>query len=340
MEPQHIDYGILDNARQIYADVVTELFQRRNVVACGLGYKIASGKPTHELSLVVSVTHKMPASALAPEDLIPQTVSGLDTDVVETGRIRAFAQDPRARWRPAQPGISIGHEAITTGTFGLLVQREGQTHILSNNHVLANTNDCEIGDAILQPGPADGGTGNDRIAALADYEPLRFGDEEPTCSIADTIARILNWMAKTAGSSHRLKATQATPALNLMDAALALPDQPDLVLPGVVGIGLPTGAANPTLGQQVQKMGRTTGLTQGNITQINVTVDVSYGVQSARFTDQIFATPMSSPGDSGSAILGMDRKVVGLLFAGSDRITILTPIQRVLDRFEVDVVTV
>ena len=274
MEP-HIDYGILDNARQVFAGVVGELFQRRNVVACGLGYKITSGKPTGRLSLMVSVTHKMPASELTSEDLIPRSVSGLETDVVETGRIRAqTVKDPRARWRPAQPGISIGHRDITAGTLGLLVQREGQAYILSNNHVLADTNAASIGDSIYQPGPADSGTGNDRIATLADFEPVNFGDADSNCSIAQTLAGALNLMARVAGSTHRLLTIQATPALNVMDAALALPDQPDLVVPEVAGIGMPTGAAEPMLGQKVQKMGRTSGLTKGTITQINARIIV------------------------------------------------------------------
>jgi len=340
MEP-HIDYGILDDARQIFTEVVNELFQHRNVVACGLGYKVTSGKPTGKLSLVVSVTHKMPAADLTSKDLIPSSVSGLETDVVETGRIRALtAKDPRARWRPAQPGISIGHRDITAGTFGLLVQREGQAYILSNNHVLADTNAAGIGDPIYQPGAADSGTSNDRIATLSDFEPINFGDVEPTCRIAETLAGGLNWMARIAGSTHRLQTLKAAPSLNLMDAALALPDQLSLVTPEVAGIGMPTGAAEPMLGWEVQKMGRTSGLTKGTISQISVTVDINYADRVARFSDQIFTTPMSSPGDSGSSILNLERQAVGLLFAGSERVSIFTPIQRVLDRFEVDVITV
>ena len=86
-------------------------------------------------------------------------------------------------------------------------------------------------------------------------------------------------------------------------------------------------------------MGRTTGLTQGYVTQVNVTVNVNYNGRTARFADQMIAGGMSSPGDSGSTILDMDRKAVGLLFAGSSSTTIFTPMQRVLDRFGVSVIT-
>jgi hypothetical protein len=84
-------------------------------------------------------------------------------------------------------------------------------------------------------------------------------------------------------------------------------------------------------------MGRTTGLTQGTVTQVAVTANVDYAGRTARFTDQVITSPMSSPGDSGSGILDMSCNVVGLLFAGSERITIFTPIQRVLDRFGVSI---
>lgn len=327
------------SAQIIYRQAVGELFKLKNVVATGLGYKIRGTEQTDELSLIVSVIQKVPASELEAKDLIPQAISGLPTDVVETGVIRAqMPEDCRARRRPAQPGISVGHYAITAGTFGLLVQRNGQPYILSNNHVLANSNAAATGDAIYQPGPADGGTAADKVATLIEFEPLDFGDNPGECSVAQAAAAFLNLIARLTGSSHRLAPIKQTSGLNLMDAALALPDAPSLVLNEILGIGIPTGITEPVLGQAVQKTGRTTGLTQGIVTQINATVNVDYAGRTAQFTDQIFTTAMSSPGDSGSGILDMQERVVGLLFAGSERATIFTPIQRILERFNVEIV--
>jgi hypothetical protein len=328
------------SAQTIYRQAVGDLFRRKHVVACGLGYKICGAVQTDELSLVVSVTRKVPNSELNLEDLIPQAVSGLPTDVVETGRIRAqMPEDYRVRRRPGQPGISIGHSEVTAGTFGLLVQRGDQLYILSNNHVLANCNAAATGDAIYQPGPADSGTAADQIATLAEHEPLDFGDNPGECHIARTLATFMNYIARLTGSDHRLEPVKQTPGLNLMDAALALPDAPSLVVSEVLGIGIPTGLGEPYLGQTVQKAGRTTGTTQGIVTQVNVTVDVDYAGRTARFTDQVFASPMSHPGDSGSGILDMERQAVGLLFAGSERVTIFTPLERILTRFAVELVT-
>ena len=167
--------------KQVKGAYVHELLKKRNVVGVGLGYKISQGVSTGELSLVVSVTRKeVDPSALAAEDLVPRALDGVKTDVVETGVLRAFQLGPRDRWRPVvPPGVTVGHYRITAGTFGCLVRRGEEVFILSNNHVLANSNNAQQGDAILQPGAADGGTTDDRIATLADYVPLDFGTTSP-----------------------------------------------------------------------------------------------------------------------------------------------------------------
>ena len=62
------------------------------------------------------------------------------------------------------------------------------------------------------------------------------------------------------------------------------------------------------------------------------TVRVDYGGgRSALFTGQIMASAMSDGGDSGSAVFDAERRLVGLLFAGSEFATVLSPIQAVLD---------
>lgn len=316
-----------------------DLLGRRNVVGCGIGYKVREGVPTRELSLVVSVTHKVHQSALAAEDLIPAQLEGIPTDVVELGMLRAF-QGPRDRWRPVvPPGVSIGHIHITAGTFGCLVRRGSDLFILSNNHVLADVNKGKPGDHILQPGPADGGTGVDAIATLEEFIPLDFGTSEPECRIATLLATGLNTLAELVGSQHRLEPVRQTPGVNRVDAALARPISTDIVCPDILGIGVPTGVGEATLGMPVQKSGRTTGHTTGIITQIDATVRIDYYGPSALFEGQLVASPMSQPGDSGSAVLDNERRVVGLLFAGSDAATIINPIADVLTALRVEIVT-
>ncbi len=316
-----------------------DLLNRRNVVGCGIGFKVSQGVRTEELSLIVSVTHKVDPSTLSAQDLVPTEVDGVRTDVVQTGVLRAF-QAPTDRWRPVvPPGVTVGHYQITAGTFGCLARRGEELFILSNNHVLANSNNGKVGDPILQPGPADGGVADDRIATLADFVPLDFGTKEPECAIAGLLATILNGMAALTGSHHRLQPVQQTAGVNRVDAALALPLRPDLVNSEILYIGTPIGTSTPSLGLRVQKSGRTTGYTTGTVTQIDATVRINYNGPTALFEGQVVTTPMSQPGDSGSAVLDEEKRVVGLLFAGSDAATIFSPIDAVLTALNVEIVT-
>lgn len=316
---------------------VRDILKHRNVVACGIGYKVTDGKQTDELSLVVSVTHKVHPSALAAEEMIPRELDGICTDVVELGVLCAH-QLPTDRWRPAVPGCSVGHFRVSAGTFGCLVRRGEELFILSNNHVLSNCNECNPADAILQPGPADGGEMEDRIAELAEFIPLDFGVAEPECVMAGMVADVGNRLAELLGSEHRLQAMRRTPGVNQVDAALARPLTPDLVTNEILFIGPPTGVGVATLGTGVQKSGRTTAHTTGIITQIDATVQIEYYGPSALFENQLIATVMSEPGDSGSAVLNEDREVVGLLFAGSEHATIINPIQSVFSMLDVELV--
>jgi hypothetical protein len=323
-------------AKQRHLDSILRL---PNVIACGVGYKNAGRATADEVAVIVSVTRKLPAAVLAATELIPRLVDGIRTDVVETGVLRA-CQGPRERWRPViPPGVSVGHIEATAGTLGCLVHRAGEAFILSNNHVLANTNRCQVGDPILQPGRLDGGAPADRIATLADYVPLDFGGEAPTCRVASAIEQGLNALAGAIGSQHRLMTYQRTEGINRVDAALARPDDPAMLTPEIVGIGRPRGVRRATLGTPVKKSGRTTGCTEGRIIQIDVTSTVAYGPAQARFYGQLMATGMSQPGDSGAAVLDAENFVVGLLFAGSENSTLVTPIHAVLEALRVDVVT-
>jgi hypothetical protein len=288
------------------------------------------------LGLIVSVKHKADVSALAAKDLVPRALNGFKTDVVETGRFRALDVNPREQWRPASPGVSVGHPGVTAGTFGCLVRRGDDVFILSNNHVLADVNEGKLGDPIFQPAVADGGTAGDRIATLADYVPIDFGTSAAECRVAELLSRSLNYVAAAFGSSHELRAVKKTPGVNRVDAALARPLSPDLVKSEILNIGVPVGVGEITLGMAVQKMGRTTGYTQGRITQIDATVRIDYEGPTALYTGQIVASPMSQGGDSGSAVLDMDRRVVGLLFAGSDGASIINSIDEVFSALSIE----
>jgi hypothetical protein len=266
----------------------------------------------------------------------PQTVAGVDVNVVLTepfvsfadppswvrpaGRLEADAEsevDPKAGFpRPVPIGVSTGHPNVTAGTIGARVTDGQRIFALSNNHIFANNNGAEPGDYFLQPGVVDGGRNpEDALGTLYDFEPIDF------CG-------------------------QAMCPFNKLDAAIAL-TTPDDLGTGTPEDGYGTPRSNPveaTLGMRVQKYGRTTGHTIGRVTGVNATIDINYRTGTARFEGQIIISDgdFSTGGDSGSLVvskglLGADRRPVGLLFAGSSTNTIANPIGLVLDRFGVAV---
>lgn len=303
---------------KIFQENQDMFFAKQNVVGVGIGHKIKNGQDMDEECITVFVSQKLDKALLKDSDLIPENLSGLKTDVVETGVILAgealasqneevVAESLARRIRPAMGGYSVGHYRITAGTIATMVYDNigdygipPKFYILSNNHVLANSNDASIGDPILQPGPIDGGTiPSDIIAYLSRYIPIKF----------------------ISGS---------TIPINYVDAAIAEGQFHDLNRE-IYWIGYITGINNnPQIGNIVRKTGRTTNFTTGKILATNAIVDVNYGSgRVARFADQIITTNMSAGGDSGSLLCDISRKAVGLLFAGSSSITIFNRIANV-----------
>lgn len=289
-----------------------------NVVGVAIGYKQSKGVMTDEAAVVVLVETKKPAAALSAAQTIPRDLNGMPTDVYEVGQIRALVT-PRDRFRPVIPGgVSVGHYKVTAGTLGIIVtdRSTGEKLILSNNHVLANSNEALIGDPILQPGAIDGGLNPaDMVARLERFIPLLYLEDpvpvtptpspspspspSPTptptpgksgCDVVDVFVSILNAIASIIGSTRRVQsvqahtagttgtAAQATAAApeNRVDCAVAKIINPAMFSSEIRNIGQVTGTKPPTLGMRVRKNGRTTDFTQGSITLLNATVNVAY----------------------------------------------------------------
>ncbi len=320
----------IEGIKELQARQQIEILAFQNVVGVGVGKKVVAGRETEEHCLSVFVDQKLPLEAIHKDSRIPKSIDNIKTDVIETGvlfagvetmaprePVKAVAPGPAIteeigievltrRIRPAMGGYSVGHYQITAGTYATAVidmlpypGMPQHTYILSNNHVLANSNNSRLGDPILQPGPYDGGqVGRDTIAHLSRFVPIRF-----------------------------ITAT-ATP-VNLVDAAIAEGEFADLDRE-IYWIGYTRGSVPPLIGTIVQKTGRTTNYTTGKITAINATVNVNYGGgQVARFERQIVTGPMSAGGDSGSLLLDLEEHAVGLLFAGSSQATIFNDIRYV-----------
>jgi len=244
-------------------------------------------------------------------------------NVIHTGPIDAYAH--RHRERPSPCGISVGHFKITAGTQGALArgrsgERVNRLLMLSNNHVLANSNAGSVGDNILQPGPADGGVNpGDRVAVLEKWVPINFaatGANFVDCATGWCWPNLVRkeFIFRSGGSwaYFRVGSTPIAAAINM----------------------------------PVGKSGRTTQLTNGRVIDINASIRVNYGTAgTANFRDQITIRgnnmTFSQGGDSGSLIWTWDsrRLPVGLLFAGGGEFTFANKIARVLDALDINLFT-
>ncbi|MFQ5838302.1 MAG: hypothetical protein ACE5HJ_05915 [Thermoplasmata archaeon] len=292
-----------------------ELLRKANVIGLAVGKKVVGGEETEELCVVVLVRRKVAEAELRPQDLIPRRVDDVKTDVVETGEVRALGlqvlkshRKATDRWRPAPGGVSVGHHRVSAGTLGCVVQRGSEAFILSNNHILADSNRGRSGDSILQPAPLDGGkVPDDTIALLEEFVPIRWSLGLP---------RFLSTLFQRR---------------NRVDCGIARPTQRDDLADEVRLIGAVRGTEEASIDLPLLKSGRTTGLTKGRVTHLEATVSVTYGRgRVALFEDQILAPSMSEGGDSGSLVVDEKNRAVGLLFAGNDKVTVLNRIENVL----------
>jgi hypothetical protein len=241
-------------------------------------------------------------------ELRPETEGGLherlsrlcrgELDVRYVGRLFKQAE-PDTPWqqrrhRPLRIGSSVGHAAITAGTLGSFAvhRATGATVILSANHVLANENRAKPGQAILQPGRYDGGRSpRDRIGALLQFVPLQR-------------------------QANRLDAAIATVAATI---------KADVRM--IEGLGTIAGVAEEPLepGDMVAKFGRTTALTRGRVTAVELdAVVITYETGNLSFDHQIeiegdAGAPFSRGGDSGALVVDSQLRAAALLFAGGDQ---------------------
>ena len=311
-----------------------------NVHAVGVGRKLVNGEPTDTLAVRIYVAQKYAASAIPPRDLLPAQLDGIPCDIIESppafiqknrGKVGAKAarkasvkaapaaageragedapvaaasnctDDRRKRQRPIVAGISVAHRDVTAGTVAYFCRstRHGDNpshvFILSNNHVLANVNEAAEGDDVYQPGPADGGTASDHAAELHRFVRMRLGGDVPN-RVDAAIARLLP------GVNHNLS---------------------------ICGIGSVTGTDRAVEEMRVRKHGRTTGLTDGVVTDdaIDSIVGMDHSDPSvvALFQNQMriertgSSTVFGLGGDSGSLVVSRDnRRAVGLYFAGPE----------------------
>ncbi|RLJ08608.1 MAG: hypothetical protein DRP12_00135 [Candidatus Aenigmatarchaeota archaeon] len=234
------------------------------------------------------------------EKKVPPVLGGLKTRVIESGRFVALQRT--SKLRPFPMGVSIGHIDITAGTVGIVAVRNGEEFLLSNAHVFVPDPSSESVERtdVVQPGPYDGGTPEDKV-----------GD-------------VVEWVRITPDGE------------NLVDAALARPLSKDLYVKEILDVGIPVGMAEVAVNEVLIKSGRTTGVTSGKVLDVNASITVDYGTFTAVLKDLIITEKMAEGGDSGSPVVDSNLNFVGLVFAGSERLTAICKAKNITEAFGIE----
>ena len=263
-----------------------------------------------------------------PTTVIVTAVSEADATKTGTGRVQVFQSNPNqnAQSLPIELGTSGGNADDKSGRFccggtlGSLLTRNGSFYILSNNHVLARSDQALPGEPISQPGIIETNCstiGTNTVANLTSFVNLQTAP----IKVDAAIAQIVPGAVDLTGNILLLGGT----------AAGSTPDAG----PPHQGRGILA-----SVGKQVAKSGRTTGLTCSTVVATDLSTVVSYQTLcnggttfSVTYRNQIsvFGGGFSAGGDSGSLIVDqLTADPVALLYGGSDTDTVGNPVGDVL----------
>lgn len=292
---------------------------------------ITSGNSTVG-TINTSGTYTAPATVPNPATVTVTAVSQADTTKSGSSSVLIVASNSnqKAQNIPIKLGTSGGNAKDSSvqgnltyccsGTLGSLLQRNGIFYILSNNHVLARSDSASVGDSITQPGLIDANCSTTGTTAVGNLS--QFVNLQPAGANVDAaIAQIVTGAVDTTGSILSLGATAT--------GSTADPGPPH------AGNGI-----TATIGENVAKSGRSTGLKCSSVSSISLATSVSYqqgcstgSTFTVNYTNQVSVAggTFGSAGDSGSLIVDeTTADPVALLYGGSDTDTVGNPVADVL----------
>jgi len=287
-------------------------------------YSTAKGAPRVAVYVESDEKARRVQEEVAPASLVfPGEASAVEVEVVNIGQVNPMLTLTN-RMRPCQPGVSISHHRVPSGTLGALVRRrdvdDEATYILSCNHVLAHLNRPTDDDRILQPGSSD--------------RPRRDTTAQRTADVIADLTRLVTLVFHDSAY------------LNKVDAGLARVRNLEDVNPEVAHLGHPRGMCRTIRrGMQVTKCGRTSAVSTGTVSDPAARLRLRYPVSEGAtgyvgFTDIVLCTPFSNRGDSGAAVLTQGREIAGLVMAGSDRVTVFCKIEHICNLLDIDIMAV
>ncbi|MGC2695779.1 MAG: hypothetical protein WA738_08305 [Candidatus Angelobacter sp.] len=272
-----------------------------------------------------------PASFPSPNNLtVTASASGVSSTATATVEFPNHNGD--AQSAPILLGSSganiadVGSRVCCIGTLGSLWNRGSAAVILSNNHVLARSDQGVIGEAIQQPGQAACFSSNINVANL-------------TAKAALTPAGTTQ--GRTGPSPSNTDSAVATVIPGQVDAAGTILDLGPAGASSIAAAPPSSTIGMASVGLAVAKSGRTTGLTCSTINSINANIVVGYETAcgsnitnfNAIYANQVVISggSFSGSGDSGSLVVTQaESRPVALLYGGSTTDTVANPIQDVI----------
>jgi hypothetical protein len=266
-----------------------DLMRYPNVVGVGVGFKVKRGRRVRTLAIRVYVHVKVPLSKLKRSQRLPRSIDGIPVDVIVRKPVY-YLFDPTnpsprhaARQGVLFGGISIGLAGGNTGTLG--------GSFFDNSTLM---------DVMLTNWHVVCNEDNCSVGTI--LQPSAFDNDE----LHRVVGKILR--------------TRVAPAI---DAAVLSLDGSALLERRVLDMGEIGGPVPSEIGMTVIKVGRTSGLTRGTITDVAADFKScnADGENCHDHADQIQfdgGGGMVQAGDSGSLLLDGAGNVVGLVFAASE----------------------
>jgi hypothetical protein len=345
---------------RLHREAEEELGRYPGVVGVAYGEKRRGGEPTGEVGFCVYVREKKPLDQLTPEETLPTEYKGIPVDVDRVPEARPIAEcQDRDIHSPLIGGITIsnlnpvpagGYEVGTLGCFATLDGVDPPENVVAlTNHHVALAQGAAEGDTIYQPKKVPlptgelavdlgnknpigkieraGAEGNVRFAYPNEAQDDYFVD----CSSVRINISMSSWCDTNCGESIRneIRGLNVLGANAIVDVAR------------VVQQDIPT----PPDAYTVVKVGSRSSRTEARVTRLNV--PMLHGeknvIEITAIANNCEGNLMfADHGDSGSALINADAKLIALVFAidtATPSLTYACHIHPVLDQLKVTAIT-
>jgi hypothetical protein len=336
---------------RLYYEARDELARYPGVIGVGLGLKERGGALTRETAFRVYVKEKKKPSDLKAAARIPASYKGVATDVLKVREaVPTYAHSDQATHSPLIGGISIsngsrGPRGFAIGTLGFFATINGvdgpdNVVLVTNRHVLAD-NGGQINADVYQP---------DLLATMPNHA---IGKTHLMPEIDNHSFQYPPALRLTPGEpASDFWIDCATAKLNICISSCCHTNcgvsfANEIMGLNVAGRNALVDVARARHGETVFKVGRTTGRTEGIVSDVAAVVSggglTANGILEVTFVraTEPDVSKFADEGDSGSAVVNNDGKLVGLHYSAA-----LTPdkslnshIHPVLDALQVTPIT-